>query len=83
MGLKINGCMGNIGVIRTCLLFFVVHSRDTETLELDEDAWAVAANLQALFYSWACGGGLTDVSLSRLFSTSLPRGFYWRHQSMR
>lgn len=66
--------MRNIGVIRICLLFFVVHALDTETLELDEDAWEVAANLQALFYSWARGGGLTDVSLGKLLPTSLPRG---------
>lgn len=56
MGAKINGYIRNIGVIRICLLFFVVHSRDTETLELDEDAWTVAANLQALFISWARDG---------------------------
>lgn len=45
MGAKINGYIRNIGVIRICLFFFVVHALDTETLELDEDAWAVAANL--------------------------------------
>ena len=32
---------------------FAVHALDTETLELDEDASAAAANFQAVFYSWA------------------------------
>ena len=41
MGAKINGYIRNIGVIRICLFFFVVHALDTETLELDEDAWAL------------------------------------------
>ena len=45
--------MRNIGVIRICLLFFVVHALDTETLELDEDASAAAANFQALFHCLA------------------------------
>ena len=40
--------MRNIGVIRICLLFCARYALDTETLELDEDASAAAANFQAL-----------------------------------
>lgn len=53
MGLKINDYMRNIGVIRICLLFCARYALDTETLELDEDASAAAANFQALINALA------------------------------
>lgn len=55
-----------IGVIRI-YLYFLVHALDTETLGLDEDASAAAANLQALFHYWRAAEILTDVSLGRLY----------------
>lgn len=40
-------------MMRIYLLFFAVHALDAETLELDEDTSAAAANFQALFHSLA------------------------------
>ncbi|ETI83182.1 MAG: hypothetical protein Q618_VCMC00001G0763 [Varibaculum cambriense DORA_20] len=52
--------MRNVGVIRICLLFCVRYALDTETLELDDDASAAAANFQVLVHSLARAGGLED-----------------------
>ena len=53
MALKINVYVRAICVMCIYLLFFAVHDLNTETLELDEDASAAAANFQALFHSLA------------------------------